>query len=59
MRLRFDVFVFSVILILIINLKLSIHGLRTSDIQLLHKEYYFVSMSESDKPYQVIRTTCF
>ena len=50
MRVRFDVFAFSGLLILIINLKLSIHSLRTSDIQLLHKEYYFVSMSESDKP---------
>ena len=48
LRVRFDVIVFSILLLLIVNLKLGIHGLRTSDIQLLHKEYYFVSMSESD-----------
>ena len=46
-RARLDVFVFSLLLIAIINLKLNIHALRKSDISLLHKEYYNVSMSLS------------
>ena len=46
-RARLDVFVFSLLLIIIINLKLNIHALRKSDISLLHKEYYAVSMSLS------------
>eukprot|EP00961_Rhodomonas_salina_P101289 1363168-Rhodomonas_salina.2 len=37
MRARADVFVFSLLLITIVNLKLSIHSLRKSDISLLHK----------------------
>ena len=44
-RARLDVFVFSLLLIVIINLKLNIHALRKSDISLLHKEYYAASMS--------------
>jgi hypothetical protein len=44
-RVRLDVFVFSLLLIVIINLKLNIHALRKSDISLLHKEYYAASMS--------------
>mmetsp|Transcript_23394 Transcript_23394/g.76019 ORF Transcript_23394/g.76019 Transcript_23394/m.76019 type:complete len:1170 (-) Transcript_23394:1860-5369(-) len=42
---RLDVFCFSLLLIAIINLKLKIHGLRKSDISLLHKEHYVASMS--------------
>ncbi len=39
---------YSLLLLAIINLKLSIHHLRKSDIYLLHKEYYFSCMAESD-----------
>jgi len=45
LRARMDVFVFSFLLIVIVNLKLSIHALRKSDIQLLHKELYAASMA--------------
>ena len=39
---------YSLLLLAIINLKLSIHHLRKSDIYLLHKEYYFSCMADSD-----------
>ena len=39
MRARCDVILYSILLLAIINLKLSIHHLRKSDIYLLHKEY--------------------
>jgi hypothetical protein len=37
LRSRVDVFVFSLLLIVIVRLKLAIHSLRKSDIALLHK----------------------
>ena len=37
---------YSALLLAIVNLKLSIHHLRKSDIYLLHKEYYFSCMAE-------------
>jgi len=40
------VILYSALLLAIVNLKLSIHHLRKSDIYLLHKEYYFSCMAE-------------
>lgn len=47
MRARVEVVVFSLLLIAIVNLKLSIHALRKSDVGFLHKEHYTASLAES------------
>ena len=48
LRIRCEVILYSVLLFAIVNLKVSIHNLRKSDISLLHKEYYFSCMADSD-----------
>eukprot|EP00960_Hanusia_phi_P050065 759977-Hanusia_phi.AAC.2 len=48
LRARWDVLVFSSLLLAIINLKLSIHHLRQNDIALLQKEMYAASMAENE-----------
>uniref|UniRef100_A0A7S0THZ0 Uncharacterized protein n=2 Tax=Hemiselmis andersenii TaxID=464988 RepID=A0A7S0THZ0_HEMAN len=47
MRARVEVVVFTLWLIGIVNLKLSIHALRKSDVGFLHREHYQASLQEA------------